>query len=355
MSNVTAASIVLSNESHFSSALAHNDVSWAQESQFAIQQVSKTKVVADAAMRNPASLQNALINIAAIGISLNPARKHAYLVPRDGGICLDVSYIGLMHLAVSTGDIVWGQAHLVHELDDYQNNGIGEKPSHKFKSFGDRGDVVGAYCTAKLACGDYLTEEMDRAALDKVRSTSKAQNGPWKSWPEEMMRKTVVKRASKYWQCGRVDAAVGVINEHEGLTSAESNPQAFSPENAFDPHTQEQMDYFTKAIRDSDEMAIYIIYNFVSEGVRNSLFSALPKGHKTKITKQAVELKRSAEETIASYIYQLGEFAGDDAGTLELIDEIKEYPKKVVDQCILPKLSSECEMYVRKLIDENRA
>jgi recombinational DNA repair protein RecT len=38
-------------------------------------------------------------------------------------------------------------------------------------------------------------------------------------WWSEMARKTVVKRASKYWpKADRVSTAANVINEHEGLT-----------------------------------------------------------------------------------------------------------------------------------------
>jgi hypothetical protein len=63
---------------------------------------------------------------------------------------------------------------------------------------------------------------MDKSALDKIKQSSKAANGPWKSWPEEMMRKTVVKRASKYWpHCGRLGEAIETINQHEGLENVE--------------------------------------------------------------------------------------------------------------------------------------
>ena len=60
-------------------------------------------------MTHPVSAQNASINVVAIGITLNPASKLAYLVSRDGMICLDTSYMGLHHLAQSAGSIKWGQ------------------------------------------------------------------------------------------------------------------------------------------------------------------------------------------------------------------------------------------------------
>jgi recombination protein RecT len=78
--------------------------------------------------------------------------------------------------------------------------------------------VIGAYCTVKTSDGSYLTEEMNIDELNKIRNASKAQNGPWKNWPEEMMRKSVVKRASKYWpKVDRLSQAVDVINQHEGI------------------------------------------------------------------------------------------------------------------------------------------
>ena len=82
---VTVPDLVLANEVYFSNALTNQDIQWHKESQFAIQAISNNDYLKGVAMKNPASLQNAVINIAAIGISLNPAMKHAYLVPRSMG------------------------------------------------------------------------------------------------------------------------------------------------------------------------------------------------------------------------------------------------------------------------------
>lgn len=210
--------LVLNQQSFFDGVSAGDIVSWEKESQFAIQALGSNDHLAKIANGNQVSLQNAIINVAAIGISLNPALKHAYLVPRGGAVCLDVSYMGLLHLAMTSGSIEWGQAKLVYANDHYENSGIDKPPTHKQQTFGDKGAVVGVYCTVKTSSGDYLTEEMDMDAINKVKKTSKSANGPWKVWPEEMMRKTVVKRANKYWpKCDRLSQAVNVINEHEGL------------------------------------------------------------------------------------------------------------------------------------------
>ncbi|EOK6706430.1 recombinase RecT, partial [Escherichia coli] len=75
----------------------------------------KNDFLAKTAQANLPSARNAIINVAAIGITLNPSSKLAYLVPRGGAVCLDISYMGLLHLAQVTGAIQWGQCKLVYE------------------------------------------------------------------------------------------------------------------------------------------------------------------------------------------------------------------------------------------------
>jgi recombination protein RecT len=212
-----------SQVSLFNAALSDQSITWQKEMQFAIQAFQKNEYLAKTAMANPVSAQNAIINLAAIGITLNPAAKLAYLVPRDGSVCLDVSYMGLLHLAQSTGAIKWGQCKLVHQGDTYESNGLDAAPTHKYNAFGDRGPVVGGYCTVKTADGDYLTEEMSLAEIKAVEASSKAKNGPWRNWWDEMARKTIVKRASKYWpRVDRLDAAINHLNTDGGEGIAES-------------------------------------------------------------------------------------------------------------------------------------
>ncbi|EPK1682084.1 recombinase RecT [Klebsiella aerogenes] len=209
---------VRQQEPLFCGALTDQSVTWAKESQFAIQYFQKNDFLAKTALSNPTSAQNAIINVAAIGITLNPASKLAYLVPRDGMVCLDISYMGLLHLAQATGSIKWGQCKLVYSNDTYESNGLDTAPTHKYNAFGERGEVVGGYCTVKTADGDYLTEEMSLAEIRTVEATSKAKNGPWKTFWEEMARKTIVKRASKYWpKAQRLDTAIHLLNEDEGV------------------------------------------------------------------------------------------------------------------------------------------
>ena len=226
MSGFDVVGFVGSQVGLFTQALSDQSITWQKEQQFAIQAFQKNEYLAKVAMGNPSSAQNAIINVAAIGITLNPAAKLAYLVPRDGGVHLDISYMGLPHLAQVSGAIQWGQCKLVYASDTYESNGLDSAPTHKYNAFGDRGAVVGGYCTVKTAQGDYLTEEMSLTEIKQVEASSKAKNGPWKNWWDEMARKTIVKRASKYWpRVERLDMAVHHLNTDGGEGFADEPEQ----------------------------------------------------------------------------------------------------------------------------------
>ena len=204
-------------------AKVHNSVSWEAEQNYAIQQLMDSDYKCRVATNNPVSVQNAVRNVAAIGITLNPALKLAYLVPRDNAICLDISYMGLMHLAQDTGSILWGQAKLVHENDDYVNNGISVEPTHTYQPFGNRGQIVGVYVVVKTHGGDFLTHEMSITDAYLIRDRSQAwkqkKAGPWKTDEKEMIKKTVVKQAYKYWpkvDQDRFHAAIDLLNNESG-------------------------------------------------------------------------------------------------------------------------------------------
>ena len=227
MSQFNVIEYISQQEGLFLPALSDDSVVWEKEKQFAIQAMNNNDYLKKIAESNQASLQSAIINLASIGISLNPALKHAYLVPRKGGVCLDLSYMGLLHLAQSSGVILWGQCKIVRANDTYQNQGLSKEPSHLSNTFGDRGDIIGAYCTVKTIDGDCLTEEMSIAEIFDIRARSEAfkrGNGPWKTDEGEMIRKTVVKRGYKYWpKCERLGSAIQMLNDNGEGISPEKN------------------------------------------------------------------------------------------------------------------------------------
>lgn len=267
---------VAQQERHFVPALTDETITWEKEKQFACQLLESNSYLLKTAQNNQQSLQNAIVNIASIGISLNPATKHAYLVPRDGKVCLDISYIGLMHLAMQTGSITFGQAKIVYSNDVYVNKGLDKAPEHTYSPFADRGEPIGAYCTVKLPDGDFITEEMSKEQILAIRDNTasykafvrgKAKSCIWVDHELEMWRKTVVKRASKYWPTvERLQTAIDYLNNAgEGIDREEKVVNAVQQDNSpyldqalFDKNLESWLSKINSGQRSIDQLVAYV-------------------------------------------------------------------------------------------------
>lgn len=220
-------SALVESRERFNTA-APSSMKFGDEEIFAMQMLTKNDYVFGIANKAPNSVHMAMLNVASTGLTLNPAMGYAYLVPRDGAIHLDISYKGLIKIATDSGAIEWVRAEVVHENDSFEYHGPAKMPEIQCNPFKPRGEIVGAYCIAKTASGDVLTEVMDLAALHKVRSASTAytkggqgRKGPWEDYFAEMARKAVIKRARKTWPYSggsneRMALAVEIANKAEG-------------------------------------------------------------------------------------------------------------------------------------------
>jgi recombination protein RecT len=211
----------------FLKVVSDKSIEFEREKGFAVQILTANEYLAKVALANKESLRNAVTNVAAIGISLNPASKLAYLVPRKGAVCLDISYMGLMHIAQQSGAIQWGQAVLVRQGDTFELQGMDKLPIHKYSPFAtDRGPIIGVYVVVKTHEGDYLTHPMPLSEVYAIRDRSEAWKAfvkdnskkcPWNTDEGEMIKKTCVKQAAKYWpRRDRLDAAVHHMNTDGG-------------------------------------------------------------------------------------------------------------------------------------------
>lgn len=300
----------------FDSALSDRSLSFEREAGFAIQAISRNDFALKVAMENRQSVVDAVTNIAAIGISLNPAKKQAYLVPRDGRICLDISYIGLLDLAIQSGSILWGQSELVYEADGFDLNGFDKPPTHTRKPFAkDRGEIVGVYVVVKTRDGDYLTTTMQIDEVFEIRDRSAA----WKAWLEkkrkcpwvtdegEMIKKTVIKRAYKLWpKADRLDTAIHHLNTEngEGLESIAQEDQkakalmiAAAPEIVLDVQRKQIVDAVVTAIVDhfngDDIVGAYEEYIGITDGDEKIyLWKQLPSNIRSAIKKHGESLKK---------------------------------------------------------------
>jgi recombination protein RecT len=206
-------------------SVAGDLVNYDKESIFAMQALMKNDWSMKTANENSQSVQLAMINVASTGLTLNPSHAYAYLVPRDGAIVLDISYKGLIKIATDSGAILWARADVVYEQDTFAYHGPALIPEHQADVFkADRGKLIGAYCIAKTRDGDVLTEVMPIAEIEKIRGKSdlfkKKQSGPWVEWFVQMVKKAVIKRASKTWpytgHSGKLFEAIELANAAEG-------------------------------------------------------------------------------------------------------------------------------------------
>lgn len=213
-----------------------------REAGFAVQVIGGNEYAMRIATGNRQSVINAVTNVAAIGISLNPAKRQAYLVPRDGRICLDISYMGLLDLAIQSGSIMWGQAELVYTQDRFELQGFDKPPTHGRDPFSkNRGEITGVYVVVKTRDGDYLTTCMSIDEVFEIRDRSSAWKAwiakkarcPWLTDEGEMIKKTVIKRAYKLWpKTDRLDTAVHFLNTEGGegladLAASSEQPVSF--------------------------------------------------------------------------------------------------------------------------------
>jgi len=333
VNNVTPMQVIANQKEKFLKLnTANNDLlSFEQECIFAKQQVEKSKFSLSAAQSNPGSLQVAILNVAAIGISLNPAKQHAYLVPRAGGICLDISFQGLRKIATDSGAILWAKVELVYTNDKFTWKGPTEKPDHDADPFSERGPIKGGYCIAKLPSGEFMTEVMSVEEINKVRDTSKAaKNGPWVNWYDEMAKKTILKRAFKQWPQSsdnvqgrdRLEAAVSASHDAEGTA-----------------YTLEEHAEYMKLFNGGNGLEFYLMRRRTSEDVWNALYNSFEKGKKVANKATADDLEKHGIACMQDYALQItdGSVSGDTSTVEELVLELSEQEMGLVIEHLNPK------------------
>ncbi|MFA5196150.1 MAG: recombinase RecT [Bacteroidales bacterium] len=157
---------------------------------------------------DPDSVKHAVVNVALTGITLNPALKYAYLVPRkvksELKCILDISYMGMIKILTDAGAVKNVDAGVIYQNDRYDFR-RGSDPYFKHvPALSGRGEKIGAYAIAFLRDGGFQFEIMGREDIEKVRATSESYKNeegrkysPWETWEDEMWKKTVLKRLFK--------------------------------------------------------------------------------------------------------------------------------------------------------------
>jgi len=212
--------------SRFTAGRYDKALKWSAERQFAEQAITKNPELLKCSM---ASIQQALLDVAYSGLSLSPSMAHGYLIPYGEQCSFAPGYRGLLHLAFKAGTVKSVQVNLVYDGDPefhVWTDETGRHIKHVENQRGKRGEVSHAYCLANLtAGGPPIIEVMNREQLKAVEAAASARNRKggmvWRSaFREEMCKKAVLRRASKFWpkdSGGLIEHMMSVSDKFDGI------------------------------------------------------------------------------------------------------------------------------------------
>jgi recombination protein RecT len=229
-----------------------------REAKFALEIIQNSEKLQSC---DPATVYSSIVNVSALGLSLNPVLGEAALIPRwnrnkrMNDCTLSPMYRGLVRLATESGRVTHVKAELVFELDEIDMS-LGANPDIKHNPMPsiiggeaervvdfinrERNKLRAVYVVAHLNDESKIIGVMSYDEILKVAMCSEAFNprpdrngkkrspyGPWLEHPGEMAKKALINREQKTWpRAGsgpdRLDAAVEVMqkaDENEGLVS----------------------------------------------------------------------------------------------------------------------------------------
>lgn len=107
-------------------------------------------------------------------------------------------YNGLLKKVRNSDQLATISANVVFEADFFEYElGDQERVVHR-PALADRGKPIAVYAIAHLKDGGIYREVMPWQDVMRIRASSKAKDGPaWTNWPEEMAKKSAIRRLSK--------------------------------------------------------------------------------------------------------------------------------------------------------------
>lgn len=180
-----------------------------------------------AAAQNPASLMQALLEAARLG--LEPGTPEFYLTPRFGkqpGVVGITGYRGEVELIYRAGAVATVKAEVVYEGDRFEFRPDMDRPVHEVDWFGDRGAVLGAYAYGEMVGGGtskvVVIGPADIERAKAASATADKSHSPWTTDYAAMVLKTAVHRLAKWvptsaeYRREQLRAAVEVAREPIG-------------------------------------------------------------------------------------------------------------------------------------------
>lgn len=190
------------------------------------------------------SLIGGIMQCAQMGLEPNTVLGHAYLIPfwnskkqrKEAQVV--IGYKGLIDLARRSGQIISIAAHAVCENDEFSfQYGLSEELTHK-PNMGDRGPIIGFYAVAHMKDGGHAFEVMSRQQVEAIRDKYGNKNKVWFDDFEQMGRKTLIRRLSKYLPLSVEFATASAMDESaergesQGLESSLDGEYSIMPEDS---------------------------------------------------------------------------------------------------------------------------
>ncbi len=159
---------------------------------------------ADISECTPESVMACLLECASFG--LLPNGRDAHLIPfkdneKNRKVCtLSLDYKGITNIVRRSGEVAYIHADVVHEKDHFDYIfGSGAFLRHKPSNDVDRGAQIAVYSFVKMSGSSEDFDVMSAEDVEKVRARSKSANkGPWVTDWNEMAKKTIFRRHSKW-------------------------------------------------------------------------------------------------------------------------------------------------------------
>lgn len=160
---------------------------------------------------SPATIAGCVVQASILGLEPDGVLGEAYLVPfwnkkannnRGGYECqLIPGYQGLLKLVRNTGELQMVDVQAVHENDEFEfEKGMEPFLRHK-PALGDRGEIQSYWAGAVLINGgkqfEVMTVEEIERHRDQYSQSADKDYSPWKTSPEWMYKKTVLRKLTK--------------------------------------------------------------------------------------------------------------------------------------------------------------
>lgn len=156
-------------------------------------------------------------------LGLEPDGRLAHLIPYGNQCQLIVDYKGLVDLAYRSKQVLSIHADVIYEGDEFEYD-LGQVKKHTPYAWRkdkpeEKGKLLGAYCIVRMVDAE-KHEVMGIDEIEAIKKRSKSgSSGPWVTDFNEMAKKTVFKRCSKWIPLSpEIRDAVSVDDDYEPVT-----------------------------------------------------------------------------------------------------------------------------------------